>query len=106
MLLDHLGNKAIAATVQGLDGALHPPAIPKRLANRHDALGQDGITDELVWPDVCEQFVLGDHTMAVVDQVGKHIEDLRFESAGLPVMTQFIQMRIELIFPKEINHRS
>ena len=62
------------------------------------------LTDELVGPEAFEQFLFGDHSGAVLEQIGQDIEHLRFEFTEFPRMTEFIALRIECIVAKDVDH--
>jgi hypothetical protein len=51
-----------------------------------------------------EQFLLGDHAIAMLHEVDQHIEPLGFQRAQHTSPTKFIALRIEFIICKDIDH--
>ena len=50
------------------------------------------------------QFILGDNTITMRNEVGKHIENLRPKWAGSPTVTQLVQASVQCIVTKDIDH--
>ena len=61
-----------------------------------DAAGQCGLADEPVTPHLVEQLDLGDHAVAVAEQMDEYVEDLRLDSHRSAVATQLTPLGIEL----------
>ena len=68
LLLDRR-HKAIALAVQRTHAAWRPPLLPQCLAQRRDTGLQRRVPDKLVGPQVLEEFLLGDHPLAVTWRV-------------------------------------
>ena len=80
-------DEPVAAAVHGPDEPLGLPVVADRLAGLLDPAGDRGLADEPPTPDVVHQLFLGHHPVAVVHQVGEHLEDLRLDRhpyAGAP----------------------
>jgi hypothetical protein len=56
-------------------------AITQSATRSPQTLGEGGVTHGLVRPELCEQFFLGDHAIAMLHEVDQHIEPLRFKGA-------------------------
>ena len=97
-------DKAIAAAAERFDDALLPSAVPSGLAGGCHVLVHGGIADALRRPEVLNQFILGDDAITMRNEVGEHIENLRPKWAGLPAVTEFVQVRVQCIVTKDIDH--
>ena len=93
-------DKAIAAAAECFDDALLPSAVPNGLAGGCHMLMHGGIADALRWPEVLNQFILGDDAITMRNEVGEHIENLGPKWAGLPAVTEFVQARVQCIVTK------
>ena len=75
----HLADEAEPPPDERPDQALTLPVVADGPARRRDAAAERRVGDEAVAPDAVEQLVLGDDAVAVLDQVGEDVEDLRLE---------------------------
>jgi hypothetical protein len=87
--------------------------IPRRLGrilqgatSRPNTAAQGVVSDELVRPQALEQLVAGDDTVAMCQEVGEDIEDLRSQRHKCPGSAQFILLGVETIIAKDVAHRS
>ena len=85
---------------------LFPPTVVEDVASGFDTTGQSGLAHEAVSPDVVEQLLLRHRTVAVLDQVPKHVEDLRLDVARLSPPAQFEALRVELELLELEDHPS
>jgi hypothetical protein len=65
----HRGHKAVAPAMHRLDAVLAPPTITHRPAGLHQPMVQGGLADHAVGPDVLQEFVPADDTIAVLDEI-------------------------------------
>jgi hypothetical protein len=79
-------------------------AITQRATRSPQTLGEGGFAHCLVRPELCEQFVLGDHAVAMLYKVDQHIEPLGFQRAQDTPPAEFIALRIEFVICKNIDH--
>jgi hypothetical protein len=100
----HHGNETVAAAVEGLNPVLGPPAIADGLPDHHQPLRQAPRADVAIGPQVLEEFLLRDHTVAVLEEVDEELQGLRLELAQFACTTQFIALGIERIVPKGVEH--
>jgi hypothetical protein len=63
----------IATPVERLDAVLAAAIVADGLANRHQALRQNALTDEAVGPQVLQELLLGDDALAMLEEVGEDI---------------------------------
>jgi len=59
-----------------LDKALRLAAITHRNTHGAEATLQGSITDRVPLPNLIAQFLLGDHTVTMLDEIAEHLEDL------------------------------
>src|SRR5207237_9107077 len=70
----HRRQEAIALAIDGLDEPLAATAIPNRLAHGFDRTLECGLADELLWPDLLTQLLLGDDPVRMRQQVSQDLE--------------------------------
>jgi len=73
--------KAVTATVHGLDRPLRTAVIVDGPASLFDAGGQCGLGDESITPNVVEEFLFRDEPAALIHKITKDAEDLWFDLA-------------------------
>ena len=100
----HRGNETVAAPVEGLNPVLGPPAIADGLADHHQPLRQDPRADVAIGPQGLEEFLLRDHTVAVLEEVDEEIQGLRLELTQCSCVTQFVALGIKRMVPKDVEH--
>ena len=106
LLLRHYRrDKAIAAPAERLHDALGAATVTHGFANRHDAVVEGGIADELIRPDVLEQLLPGHDAVAMQNQKGERIEDARFERNKLAAPPHLTKTRIEFAIAECVFHR-
>jgi hypothetical protein len=98
-------NEAIAPPMQRLDAALLPPTVTNGLACRHDAVVQRHLANELVGPELFQEFVPCDHPLTMLDEVAQDVKHLRFEPTRLAGVAQLIQAGVEFVLSKDVAHR-
>src|SRR4029453_17286580 len=86
------------------DDALLLSAISSGLAGGCHVLVHGGIADALRRPEVLNQFILGDDAITMRNEVDKHIENLGPKWAGSPAVMEFVQVCVQRIVTKDINH--
>ena len=88
----------------GPDHELRFPAVSHCLARFLQPRCQRGFGDEAISPELVEQFLLGDHPIAICREIGEYIEDLRldrYRASGLP---ELVNPRVELKLAEAVNH--
>src|SRR5262249_5722067 len=91
--------------MQRLNAALRSPTVPNGLAGCHDGMVQRPLTDELVGPQLLQEFGLGDHPLPMLDEVEQDVKHLRFEPTRLAGVAQLIQAGVEFVLSKDVAHR-
>jgi hypothetical protein len=87
-----------------LDEALLTAAVTQGAPHGPEALRQGALTDALVGLELCEQFVFGYNTIAVLHEVDEHVEALTLQSAEGTITAEFITLHAELVLVKGIDH--
>src|SRR5881397_3705914 len=90
-----VGHKAIALAVQRAHETRGPPLLPQRLAQRRDTGFQDLVPDELVGPQVLKELLLGDNTVAMLQEVGEHLKDFAPQLERLPSVLELIALGVQ-----------
>ncbi len=72
---------------------------------RSNTAAQGIIRDELARPQALEQLVAGNDAVAMPQEIGENIEDLRAQRDGFSGSTQFIPLGVEAIVAKDIAPR-
>src|SRR2546430_1079205 len=88
-------DEAIAPSMHRLNEVLVLAAITQGATRSPQTLGEGRFTHCLVRPELCEQFFLGDHAVAMLHEVDQHIEPLGFQRAQDAPAAEFIALRIE-----------
>jgi hypothetical protein len=70
----HRHDEAIPSPVNGLDELLSAPAVPNGLAYGFHRTLECRIADELLWPDLLTQLLLGHNPIAMRQQVSQDLE--------------------------------
>ena len=97
-------DKAIAAPMHRLDEKLLAAAVAQGAPHRPEPLRQGAFTDYLVGPELFQEFVFGDHAVAMLQEVDEHIEALALQGAKGVAAAEFAALRIELVIAKDIDH--
>src|SRR6185295_16365262 len=87
------------------DDPLAHSVVADRPSRSLDAARQRGLTDEPVPPHLIEQLLLGDHAVAVAEQVDEDIEDLRLDRHRLAVAAKLEALNVELAAIEGEAHR-
>ena len=78
--------------------------VTHRTARGLDPRGEGRFADESVPPHVVEELFLGDHPIAVDEEVGEDVEHLWFDRDGDPAPAQLEERRVELGVTKAVDH--
>ena len=70
--------------------------VADRLAGRLDSSCQGGLTHEAITPDGVEKFLLAHDRAAMLDEVGEHVEHLRFDSDLLATPPEDDAVKVQL----------
>src|SRR6266540_1146410 len=99
-------HKAIALAMQRADKVRRPSPLPQSLTQYLDTGFQRLVADKLLRPQVREEFQLGNHPVAMRQEIGEHLKDFAPELDGFPSMMQLLALGIQDIVAKEVAHRS
>jgi hypothetical protein len=88
-------DELVTAATDRPDVALGATVIAERTPRRFDAAGQRGLADEQSTPHRCEQFVLGDHSVAVAHELAEHFEHLGLDVDDAVLVAEFKTLRVE-----------
>ncbi len=97
-------DEPISATVHGAHDVLGLPVVPDRAPCGLDARRERGLADEAVAPHVVEELFLGDHPLAVDDEIREDVEHLRFDGDRHPASAQLEERRVELVVTEAVDH--
>ena len=81
------------------------PSLPQCLAQRCHTGFQHIVPDKLVGPQVLEQLLLGDHPLAMRQEVGEHLKHFAPEFDRRPRAMQLGALGVQDIVAKEVPHR-
>ena len=82
-VLLHLADEAESALVDGADHLLRAAVVADRAPRRADARVERRVRHHAPLPHRLEQLVLADDAIAVLQQIGEHVEHLRLDRHGL-----------------------
>jgi hypothetical protein len=68
-------------------------------------VAQDGLIDKRLGPELFEQLLSGDRTVAVLDEIGQHIEHLGLDLEHCPGTAELIELGVEFVVPEGVKHR-
>ena len=94
-----------AAAVHRLDDRLPLAVVAERTAGVLDPGRERGLGHEPVAPDAVEQFLLGDHPVAMLDEEAEHVEDLGFGRHDLAVAADLASVGVHLVRAERVEHR-
>ena len=103
-LLDR-GDESVTASVRGPHDPLVAPAVTDSLAELFHAGRQRRLRHELMPPYDFQQLGLGDHTVAVLDQVGEDIEHLWLDVHQLAAGRQLVTRGVQHTAFEPVSHR-
>jgi hypothetical protein len=89
-----------------LNNTLRLPAITYRNTHGTQAALQGGIADREPLPNLVAQFLLGDHTIAMLDEIAEHLEHLRSQPGTLARPVQGMELRVQSTICKAVEHTS
>jgi hypothetical protein len=87
-----------------LDKALRLAAVTHRQTHSAEATLQGGITDRDPLPYLVTQFLLGDHAVAMLDEIAQYLEDLGSQPSTLTCPVQGIELRVQDTIYEAIDH--
>jgi hypothetical protein len=87
-----------------LNPALLTTAVAQGAPHGLEPLGEGTLTDALVGPELCQEFVFGDDTIAMLHEVDEHVEALALECTEGAAVAELIALRIEFVIAKDIDH--
>ena len=96
-LLLHLADEAESALVDRADHLLRAAVVADHAPRRADARVERRIRHHAALPHRLEQLVLADDAVAVLQQIGEHVEHLRLDRHGLPGAAQFLLHQVNLV---------
>ena len=100
----HRGDESVASTVHGPDDVLPGAVVANGSAHLLDASRQVRLRHEPMPPHPIEEVVLGDHAIAVLDQVHEEIEGLRLEVDHCICATQLTTGGVDLAVREPVHH--
>ena len=100
----HAGHKAVAPTTYGFNATLPLSAVTNGLTGFHNPVVQRGLTDEALWPDMLQEFLPGNHTIPMLDEIEENIEDLRLKGARCPRVTKFVKLGMQGVVIEKVRH--
>jgi hypothetical protein len=100
----HGGDKAIPVTIPRLNAALRLPGVADGAAYGLETVVNCGITDCRGRPYLFTEFMLGNHTVAVHQEIGEHLEHFRSQSNRLASPAQEIALCVQDTVRKEVVH--
>jgi hypothetical protein len=89
-----------------LDNALRLAAVTYSNTHSTEATLQGGITDREPLPNPVAQFLLGDHTVTMLDEIAEYLEDLRRQPRTLAGPGQGIELCVQGTIYKAVDHAS
>ena len=104
MLYPHVSDEAQSLAMHRLDDRLGSTVIAQRLARRFDPAGQCRVAHDPAFPQLLEQFVPGNHAIAVFREVGNQREHLGLNGARFTVVAQLDFGHVEFDGSKGIDH--
>jgi hypothetical protein len=81
-------NKLIAAAGERRDEAVFSGALIESFAQYRNALGEIVFVYEGIWPDVLQQFILGDDSSGVLDEIEQHVKRATMQGHGALIASQ------------------
>src|SRR5262245_38349396 len=94
-MLLHAANKAHAFAWDGAHEFLLPAAVTNCFAHRIDPAVESRIRNNTTAPNRCDEIILADDAIAVLDEIDQQIEDLRLDRDDRTGRTQFAALAIE-----------
>jgi hypothetical protein len=64
-----------------------------------------GLTDKTLRPDVLQEFLAGDDTVPMLDEIVQNREDLRLQGTWSPGVAQFVELGIQNVVIEQVQHR-
>ena len=100
----HVAHEAQAFARYRSDQFLVAAAIAHSLACGIDAARQRRIGNDSATPNRCNQVVLADHPVTVLDQINQQVEYLRLDGNGLGATAQLAPVGVKCMIAKEKLH--
>jgi hypothetical protein len=102
----HRSDEVIAAPMDRLDQLRARAPAVKRLAGRRHIGGQHRLADVFARPERVEELRLGDHPVAVTNQVEDQVEGLGREPDHPSLLAELVEPLVELEFGEGEDHVS
>jgi hypothetical protein len=67
-------------------------------------LGERILTDDLMGPELFQEFVFGHDAIAALHEVDQHVKALALQGAGKTAAAEFVALRIEVVIAKDLDH--
>src|SRR5262245_57692618 len=100
----HIHHETIPVAALRLDDALRLPAVTDSATHGAQTALHGGITDGEPLPHLTAQFLLGDHTVTMLDEIAEHLEDLWSQPRTLASPMQEVELRVQSTICKAVNH--
>src|SRR5262245_12918681 len=100
----HRGDKAVSLAIPCLDETLCLSVVAYGLAYGLETVFNSSIADSLSRPYLFTEFLLWNHTVAVRQEIGKHLEHFWSQSDRLASPAQEIALCIQEAIRKEVAH--
>jgi hypothetical protein len=101
----HWHNAAVAPAVDHLNNPLLSPTVANGSACRCRPAGQGGLTDKPAGQLLREGLFLRHDTVALLDEIGQHVEHLRLKLDQLARIAQLLEVYVKFIGLEGVNHR-
>jgi hypothetical protein len=100
----HVSDKTNALARDGADQNLRVTTVANSLPRRANTADERGVRHDPAAPDIGDQIVFADDTVAVLHQIDQEVENLRLDGNRLGPAAQLLPSEIEREFAKEIFH--
>src|SRR6185436_12661717 len=100
----HVAHETKAFTRYRSDQLLVAATVAHCLACGVDAARQRRIGNDAATPNGCNQVILTDHPVTILDQINQQVEHLRFYGYGLGATAQLTPVGVKRMIAKEKLH--
>ena len=102
--INDFGDKLISPAMQGFDHRLLAATVTNRFTHIFHASTECCVSHDFSFPQVFEQFIARDNSLALLDQVKQQIEDEGLHRHGFARITELITFYIERELIKAEDH--
>jgi len=105
----HIGHEPVTPAMDRLDDPLISAGVANSAAGGLDPAGQRRLGDEPVTPDLVEELGLRHDSLAMAQQIGQHIENLRLHADDLAGASQLDALDTQLTITESnphVHHRA